>query len=864
MKPVNSKIYTNLKEAITEGSKVMRFLLFFFIPFASAAYAQTTLKNTYDYLKSDGHFNTYVRLIDDLNLKDVLSGSDNSYTLFASGDAAFTEFFKDNIWHVTSYDALSVAQKKLILDYSIINNAYSLSGLSNYYQGGILYQGSGFRRNTYLNELDSVPYLSGDQLPSNPYWDYYHTKGIHLLCDNTVPPLLFFTQQNIDRHGFTNDDLELMFGIKAWQYNDAYVCNSKVVQRDIPCSNGFINVLQSVILPPKNMAQYLFDNNVGDPGQTTKIFSGLLDRFSAPYYNYSYSDIYKQLFPGFEDSIFVKKYFATFGGEKVTPGLKTVTSLLLFDPGWNHFEPFSADYESDMGAIFAPSDQAMTDFLNSGIGSILKKTYGSLENIPDIIIQMLINRHMRISLNNSVPGQFGKMVDADNYRLPVEKSHITKTYMGCNGVVYVTNQVYPNKDFLSTYSPVLLAGNTQIMNWIIKYNSFTAKDGTLYSFYKLYLNSFQNKSNLFVPTDDSFNRYIDPVAYGQDVQGVLKFWYNPQTSAVNATLYRYNKTTDVIGDSVGVITDASFIINRLYDLLDQHIVAGRSDLNAGYYVTKSNDVIKVSGSGSALTVQGGRDIETNNKAGVSDGQLFNQANGNTCFLTKPIEPTLRSVYKVLSTTPQFSKFFELLKGVPDTCKSQIFAKQGVDYRVKFFNTYNYTVYVPTNEAIQAAIDNGTITPWSQIYALAPGQAQSVAINKMIRFLRYHFQDNAVFFGQPVNARYSTQTIKQNANASYWGTARNKYLKIGVEGSGSALVLTTEANKKVNVVTDGGLYNIIAKDYIFSNSSATQKLPSDFKNIDGTGNTAGTSFNGSRISTSSSAVIHQIDGVLIGE
>ena len=60
------------------------------------------------------------------------------------------------------------------------------------------------------------------------------------------------------------------------------------------------------------------------------------------------------------------------------------------------------------------------------------------------------------------------------------------------------------------------------------------------------------------------------------------------------------------------------------------------------------------------------------------------------------------------------------------------------------------------------------------------------------------------------------------------------------------------------VTGNSLYNIIAKDYIFD------KLPTDYKNIDGTGSSSGVLFNTSSIITSASAVIHQIDNVLTFE
>src|SRR4030042_4347066 len=77
----------------------------------------------YDYLKNDGHYNYYVQLIDDVGYTEVLRKT-GSKTLFVAKDSVFDEFFKNNPWGVTSYDKLTRAQKSLIMNYGMINNAY--------------------------------------------------------------------------------------------------------------------------------------------------------------------------------------------------------------------------------------------------------------------------------------------------------------------------------------------------------------------------------------------------------------------------------------------------------------------------------------------------------------------------------------------------------------------------------------------------------------------------------------------------------------------------------------------------------------------------------------------------------------------
>ena len=142
------------------------------------------------------------------------------------------------------------------------------------------------------------------------------------------------------------------------------------------------------------------------------------------------------------------------------------------------------------------------------------------------------------------------------------------------------------------------------------------------------------------------------------------------------------------------------------------------------------------------------------------------------------------------------------------------------------------------------------------------EMQLAEMSKLERFLRYHFQDNSVYInGISRNQQYQTATIKTNSDITSFLTYMNKYYKLGVVSDGSDLVISTDT--KVNGDLDGsemarvdksnGLYNIMARDYIFNAS------PQSYLEADGSG--VGLPFENSEITTSSSSVIHQIDNVL---
>jgi uncharacterized surface protein with fasciclin (FAS1) repeats len=796
----------------------------------------------YDYLKEDGNYTYYVKLIEDAEYTSILSKT-GSKTLFVTNDDAFERFFDDNIWNVLGYDDFTDAQKNTILNFGIINNAYLIETLSNYNSPTGLHYGTALRRASAVNILYHDP---GNTLPESRFWDRFRNKGLYILKDHTDMPLVYFLPKFLMSTNISNNDFYLITG-REREDNDAFVFNNKVIQRDITCKNGYIHVLEEVLLPRMNMAQHLMEN------AETQTFSRLLERFSAPYYFEDVTNEYKQTHPDFTDSIFVKGYFTHHGGPDYYPDNTLINEeyLLPFNPGWNSYVPPGAEsaLQSDMAAVLAPTDATLDEYFNTGSGIILKNRYGSWDNVPDDIVILFLKRHLRESFLESIPSRFDKMTDNENSPIPISIGDLKDSYIGVNGVVYLTNKVYPPDDYVSVYGPVLFSEKTRVFNWAIRQNDF-----------RLYLNSLLSRYSFFVPTDEFFDEYIDPIAFAKDVKAALKFWYNEETATVNATVYSYDPETGEIGSEIGEpIEDPGFLSNRLLDLLDTHVIVGDVESGSRYYLTKGGNTIIVEGKGTDLEVWGGGDIEQGVTTNVNS--VYDQENGRTYFIDKPIQTPLSSVYKILSETPEFSAFLELLSGFPTTSESVIFKKTsnyyGIDYNIKFFNTFHYTVYVPTNKAIQQALQDGLIKDWHTINEISDQAVMNSEIKKLERFLRYHFQDNAVYIsGDPVTELYQTATIKTDDKVSRFNTFTNKYYKLKLTGNGSDLSLTTELTDTewtASVITENGLYNIMTRDYIFSNN------PPLFREIDGSG--TGIDFEQSTITTSSTAVIHQIDNVL---
>lgn len=816
----------------------------------------------YDYLEGEGDFTYYVRLIEDAGYKEVLAKT-GSKTLFVADDAAFDKFFENNKWGVSSYEQLSFAQKNLLLRYGMLNNAYLIQTLSNYYNGE-LRKNQAIRHETSISPFDSISFEIGDQLPKTDSWEKYRSTGIQLLKDHTNWTVTHFLQKHMNVVGLTNKDFTFITG-KERVAGDAHIQDKKILKRDIVCKNGYVNVLEDVLVPPSNIAQHLTEDS-----QST-IISKLIERFSAPYIFSEATAKYKELYPTFTDTLYVKKYFTAGlgGGMSVYPNGLSVADdeRLVIDPGWNRYWRFTGEggMQADMAAMLSPTDAAMTEYFNTGSGKILQQRYHSWDSVPNDIAALLINRHLRSSLLETLPSRFYKpydsknptdtirppINDAENSPIYVEQSNIVYSYIGVNGVVFHTDKVFPPDDYVSVYGPVLFSEKATIFNWIIRKAGF-----------RLFINSLASDYSFFVPTDDYLNGYIDPITIAKGKRGALRYWYNTKTKTVNATVYGYNLETNTIEDSISVIDDDAYLQDRLLDLLDNHIVVEGVEKGDGYYLTKGGNIIHVEGSGKDMIIKGGGDVERGGQVNVID--VYNQENGYTYFIDKPIQTPLKSVYQVLSETPQFSEFFDLINGFTSASTHSILVKKanrsGIDYNIKFLNTYNYTIYVPTNEAIQQAFADKLIRPWTSrdgIVGIDNLDPEEYAIEeiKLERFLRYHFQDQAVYInGGSIDRPLQSATLKENDLPSTFNTFKNKYYKLGVTVNDGNLSILTENNSTAHVLTNSGLYNILVRDYIFN------KLPASFSDIDGSGGGA-SEFTSSRIETSSSAVIHQIDNVL---
>ena len=850
-----------------------------------------------------GSFNYFLRLADDLGYQETLNKT-GSKTVFVANDEAFERFFKSNTWGVKSFDQLSLAQKKQLFYGSMLDNAMLVEMLSNVpYDDTSVLKGIALKHTSSLNTTDSITYVpaegKGGVFPaSNPYWDPYRETGIHMVMDATKPMLVHFTADQMRSNDITidgdNSDFQVVTGIKYDEdKNSAFVFRNEIINEDVTCKNGYIHQLKDVLVLPGNLAEVIRTNG------KTNLFSRMLDRFSAPFYDAVTTNNYNAYaadngLPTI-DRIYQKRYFsarsqgATLNSDPENPQVR-VNDLLPFDPGWNEYTSGEngSNALGDLCTMFVPTDDALAKyFLKGGEGQFLIDRFGkkantlenleeNIDSIPLNIVNAFVSNLMNVSFNGSVPSKFGTVTDDASDPMGLElsvlerdKSGIYDVKIANNGVAYMLNTVFAPNKYQAVSAPALLYQNMRVMNEAINDGSTGNNYLRLERNYYAYLLAMKANYVLFIPTDEAFGKmYIDPAYYGHtsptNPSRALHF-YMDKNARLACSYYRYDKATNTVSDSLGVLQiptqNQPAFASQLIDILEYHTLVLDSTETFGsrrFYQTKHGAPI-------VYDAKKGVSADGVNFVKLAPEYTYNQKNGRTYALDQIIQPLMTSVHDVLNSSEQFSEFMALCQNM--SAGRDIFAfaddkmskvneaskkpymqayypfvgKNGLTDNINYFSNFNYTVYAPDNAAMEIAYDqkglprwediqaiyekwyeytdDGTnVNPWSTLLSptnttLTTAQKQELTtdrmrvlamVNALNDFVRYHFQNNSVFADVTVgNGKYSSAKVND------YGVPD----KLEVVGGSNQFKVRDHAGQEIVIKEGAGrVVNKLTRDY----------------------------------------------------
>ncbi len=845
-------------------------------------------------------FDITLNLINDLGQTEVLSKT-GSKTLFVTTDEAYAEWFKTNDWGVRSYDQLTLTQKKLLLNNAMVNNAYLLELMSNV-SGNPPQDGLCMRRPTATSIYDSVPVMTVSEMPVDPLqktrldsWAPLREKGkdIRILKDDDAAPMIHFLPEFMAKNKITDSDLEILTNGNSKSIADSWINGKKVISAEQTCKNGYIYVVDGVIESNKNMAEIIRT----EPEMSR--WASLLNRFSTPVPATGSTLANFQRLYNTQDTCYVLRYFSkASNGAAVlskTPQGYSVPATLTFDPGMNQYmwaNTMGYDMHYDAGAMIVPTDEALDNWWNNA-GKGLQQEYGSWENVPALTISKLLNVNMLSSFVDAVPSKFGTIVDDSKVELGIKPENVVKCYMGCNGVVYLVNYVFGPSEYSSVVYPAL--AHQSIMGVI-----YYAIDN--YDFGP-FLNSMESEFSLILPYNVTTSHsgeheallYLDPSSYGLSTQVLYEFYFDDESQAPAAD--RWEVTVDSLTHEITYMrklstledaTSTGIIANRLSDLIDNLIIVGLLTPNQEYYKTKAGSVIRAvtDDPRQSVTFQGGYQMETGERIEVRAEGIYDmtkEKNGKGNGISYGVGDSIgnglcvpltasKSVYEILKEAAEepgstSTLFFDLLSLDP-TNDALLVSETGsgtkyycandqTNKNMRLFDNYNYTVYVPADSSVQNMIDMGYLPTWADYEAYSDavdnGDKNALAAQDSIAdiihsFLRYHIQDNAVYIGgESVNGvKYESSklNLKNKRFYSLEVTASRDEMTIK-----DAWTLDQENKGKIGVahkvIKDQGFYNKTSREYWFTTKATSAAVAANRK-----------------IYSSSNAVVHQIDGVLL--
>ena len=262
-----------------------------------------------------------------------------------------------------------------------------------------------------------------------------------------------------------------------------------------------------------------------------------------------------------------------------------------------------------------------------------------------------------------------------------------------------------------------------------------------------------------------------------------------------------------------------------------------------------------------MNIYGGLQLESKESMVVPTDKINPADNGMTYIVSSLSQTPMKSVYSAMgeqaaSEDAPYYQFYKLMKESNAFVKDDTYAMSD-DWTVDVFNTYHYTIYVPSNDSVLAAIKHGLPTIEQANEFVKENNLTSAKKEEYLDSIRailhdfvcYHIHDNSVYIGgtEVKDAEYQTGTMNMDERV---------FRRVRVNADYSSLTVVDGAGRSHSVEVipenEGIYYNLMTRDYLFNDGDTGGKVDEKDSNIS----------NSKCIETSSFAVIHAIDDVLL--
>jgi uncharacterized surface protein with fasciclin (FAS1) repeats len=401
-------------------------------------------------------FKLFLACINKTAYKNVLDRA-GYYTLFAPHDSAFQVYLDANFGG--SIDNLDSTTARKIVSTSMVYNAYKIEHLVDYQLTGYgYYKNKGYKKRTVYykgayvdSSFDEAMYPTKAYNNSNSLMydanrqsiDKTYTQGFDI-NDNACKYMPFFFKSYFDAvtpAALTSADYNYFFPNSV--FNGLNVADARIVVADIQAENGYIHIVDKVLVPRPSLDEYLAKN------KNYSVFKNLLDTLAVLYASSEKSTRVAKI-NGEYKTVFYKRYSSSRYSAANT--YEAYYPDLFIQPENENYKKADINDAQYQGyTIFAPTNDAMNDFLNNK----LLTYYKTIRQVPIYVLVDVLNAHM---FDRTVwPSTFANAGNIFSEAPFFNKtSDVVDRQFLSNGVLYGTNKVQAAKKFYSVFGELYL------------------------------------------------------------------------------------------------------------------------------------------------------------------------------------------------------------------------------------------------------------------------------------------------------------------------------------------------------------------------------------------------------------------------
>lgn len=635
----------------------------------------------YQVLEERGNFKSLTALIQKGGYAETLDGA-GYWTMFAPNDEAFDQYFKE--LGIAGVNAIDSGAARAMVQYWLVYNAFEEDRLDDYqatannagWTPSIAFR----RRTAYYTGFYKDTGLSNRSVvavASNRNNVASSLTGNYVAQDDNNKYITYFTKDFMSASNLSASDYNYFYPNS--EYTGFNVAEAKVVNKNIMAENGVIHEVDKVITPLMSIDEYIRTK----PQYST--FRALLNRL---YTNNMVQFIYNadmtrryQVLTGKNDSVFVKAY----------------SSLLSFSPNnENHLKVEEHDGQKDCWTIFIPDNEAVDAYIKE----VLCANYPSLDQMPIDIIADFLNSHLFAtavwpSKFSVTRNKFSEPARFDPFADIIERKILS------NGILYGTNKVQEPDVFRTVYSKAYLHPGYSMMTRLLNVSGLRL----LIAKSNVPVNLFLIPDQVFAEAGYSYNVSKDQFEYkpaggSSTTNGVYDRLVRIAKTCV---FFEYSKQLTESLSGEGIVKSGDAGVEGDYIIFEDNKVFTAGLLDAGKYAVVDSSKIA--------------------------------ANGKVYFLSelpihteKPVGFHIKNLG--LDKSSPYNHFWEYLS------------------KAVFFNattndiaglTGFSTVFVPTNEAILQAVNDGLLPGTGTAPNKTPNfNPSDVAGKEQVRkFLQYH-------------------------------------------------------------------------------------------------------------------------------